>query len=55
MSAYPPCPACGFLLQMPPWDGKLPSEEICPCCGIQFGYDDSAGGDSLRRKEVYGN
>jgi hypothetical protein len=24
-----------------PWSGESPSDEICPTCGIQFGYDDS--------------
>jgi hypothetical protein len=29
--------------------GSGPSDEICPCCGIQFGYDDASG----RHEEVY--
>ncbi len=35
------CPACGFDGLFAPWDGPTPSDEICPCCGIQFGYDDA--------------
>ena len=27
-----------------PWAGASASLEICPCCGIHFGYDDYAGG-----------
>ena len=35
------CPACGFdgLFERP-WTGDSASDEICPCCGIHFGYDD---------------
>jgi hypothetical protein len=47
------CPACGFVLPFEPWSGESPSDEICPCCGIQFGYDDAAGGDRQRRGELY--
>jgi hypothetical protein len=39
----------GFL----PWDGKSASDEICPCCYIQFGYDDTNGGDESGRDKVY--
>jgi hypothetical protein len=35
---------CGFDgLSEPPWDDDLPSDQICPGCGTQFGYDDMAG------------
>lgn len=34
------CPACGFELNGPPWRGEDPSWNICPCCGIEFGYDE---------------
>lgn len=48
------CPVCGFggLLE-PPWTGETASDEICPSCGIHFGYDDAGGGVSARRAEVY--
>lgn len=49
------CPACGFpSLDEAPWslDGGG-SEEICPSCGIQFGYDDFCGGDAEQRKRFY--
>jgi len=36
-----------------PWAGESPSDEICPCCGIQFGYDDAVGGDPGKRNELY--
>lgn len=35
------CPVCGFGLDFEPWINKSPSDEICPSCGTQFGYDDS--------------
>lgn len=36
------CRVCGCLLDEPPWgdDGATPSFEICPCCGVEFGYED---------------
>lgn len=48
------CPICGFYLGFQAWneDGS-PSEEICPCCGIQYGYSDAAGGDIEKRKQLY--
>jgi len=48
-----PCPVCGFALSFLPWSEGLPSDEICPRCGIQFGYDDVAGGDLKKRDKVY--
>ena len=47
------CPACGFILDFEPWSNGLCSYEICPCCGIQFGYDDCAGGNIQRRGELH--
>src|SRR5262249_27635290 len=41
------CPVCGFQLDFKPWNGASASDEICPSCGIQFGYDD-AGPDDRR-------
>jgi len=49
------CPACGYdKLDEAPWsaDGS-PSDEICPSCGIHFGYDDAAGGDLDARAVAY--
>jgi hypothetical protein len=36
------CIVCGFneLDEPPYYESGNPSDEICPCCGIQFGYDD---------------
>ena len=47
------CPVCGYGMYDAPWKGELPSDNICPCCGIQFGYDDFAGGNAAMRNEVY--
>ncbi len=35
------CPVCGFdkLKELPYDQGNLPSYEICPCCGFEFGLD----------------
>ena len=37
------CRVCGIESEInnPPWyDEETPSHEICPCCGVQFGYED---------------
>lgn len=47
------CPACGFELGFEPWQGHSASDEICPCCWIQFGYDDCAGGNVHSRQDIY--
>jgi hypothetical protein len=48
------CTVCGYDgLAEPPWDDDIPSDEICPSCGIQFGYDDAAGGDLTQRTLVH--
>ena len=36
-----------------PWDGPSASDEICPSCGLHFGYDDAAGGDLAKRAMIY--
>lgn len=44
------CRVCGLLQRDPPWglDGHTPSFDICPCCGVEFGYED-CGKDSVVR------
>ncbi len=49
------CPVCGYALWFSPWNGESASDEICPCCFIQFGYDDAAGGDTEARRTTYEN
>ena len=49
------CPVCGFNgLDEPPYDAYgCATFEICPCCGIQFGYDDfSRTHEALRAEWV---
>lgn len=36
-----------------PWYNNSASDEICPSCGIHYGYDDLAGGDYGKRKLIY--
>lgn len=49
------CPACGFPLPYTPWDGDQPSHNTCPCCAIQFGFDDvyTASGQYLTADQTY--
>jgi hypothetical protein len=49
------CPVCGFELSFKPWDGESASLEICPSCGIHFGYDDDrlVEGRLISRHEAY--
>jgi hypothetical protein len=35
------CPVCQSELDFEPWHDGCASYEICPSCGIQFGYNDS--------------
>jgi hypothetical protein len=37
------CRICGFRPDTPPWgpNGQTPSFEICPSCGVEYGYEDS--------------
>jgi hypothetical protein len=50
------CPVCGYpdLKEPPRGETTGGSYEICPSCGIQFGYDDGAGGiDTYAREVIY--
>lgn len=44
------CRVCGLRLTEPPWGGdeKSPSHDICECCGVEHGYEDS-GLESIRK------
>lgn len=37
------CRVCGLTHDEPPWgeDGLSPTFDICECCGVEFGYEDS--------------
>jgi hypothetical protein len=48
------CPVCGYpALDEPAWVDGHPSEDICPSCGTQFGYDDALGIDDESRRAVH--
>ena len=49
------CPVCGYdELPDKPWSENCGgSQEICPSCGIQFGYTDAAGGDTKKRQSIH--
>ena len=36
------CRICGYEHEEPQWgpDGQSPLYEICPCCGVESGYED---------------
>ncbi|SDT07044.1 hypothetical protein SAMN04489812_4027 [Microlunatus soli] len=39
------CRVCGYYFnEWCPWgeDGRSPSFDTCPCCGVEFGYGDSS-------------
>jgi hypothetical protein len=44
------CRVCGFWDVEMPWgeDGKTPSFEYCPCCGVQHGYQDTTAKGACR-------
>lgn len=49
------CPVCGYPdLEEPPYDEHgCSSFEICPSCGVEFGYDDSTTDhEALRERWV---
>ena len=47
------CPVCGYNLGFRPWEDNSASDEICPCCYIQFGYDDGGVQDEGSRAQIY--
>ena len=45
------CPVCGFrgLKEVPYDEHGAPSYEICPCCGFEFGFEET--GEQARFRE----
>lgn len=43
------CPVCGYdkLAEVPYDQYGYPSYEICPCCGFEYGFDDSSEGKTF--------
>ena len=48
------CPICNYDLGFKAWDNGLGSQEICPSCGVQYGYSDSVGDSLEKRIKLYG-
>lgn len=46
------CPVCGLGLEFFPWDTISPSDEICPCCGTQFGYHDAIRNEGILENTI---
>ena len=50
------CPVCGYdKLDDPPYEDGLATFTICPCCGTEFGYDDSTMKHSTLRQRWIDN
>ena len=49
------CPVCGYpdLHEPPQTEGCGGSYEICPSCGIQFGYQDDTADGVEGRQRIY--
>ena len=49
------CRVCGLLQASPPWgdDDATPSFEICDCCGVEFGYEDTTRASVARYRESW--
>jgi hypothetical protein len=49
------CRVCGLHLDDPPWgfDGRTPLYEHCPCCGVEFGYQDATPIGAKRFREAW--
>jgi hypothetical protein len=47
------CRVCGVLETIPPWgeDGRNPTFDFCPCCGVEFGYGDNNPGAARKWRE----
>ena len=49
------CRVCGLPLDDPPWglDGHTPLYEHCPCCGVEFGYQDATPLGAKKFREAW--
>jgi hypothetical protein len=49
------CRVCGLDQEEPPWgmDGLTPLFEHCPCCGVEFGYQDSTASAARAFREAW--
>jgi hypothetical protein len=44
------CPVCGYaaLEWEPYYGGQVPSFNMCPCCGTEFGFDDEPAASGIQ-------
>jgi hypothetical protein len=49
------CRVCGYEAAEPPWgeDRRTPSFEYCPCCGVEWGYQDSSASGVQRFRSTW--
>ena len=49
------CRVCGYESDTPQWgtDGKTPTYEFCPCCGVEHGYQDCQPISARRYREAW--
>lgn len=49
------CRVCGWGQAQPPWGetGKFPTHDICDCCGVEFGYEDSTPASGRQYRQVW--
>jgi hypothetical protein len=49
------CRVCGLIQDEPPWgrDGTTATFDICDCCGVEFGYEDSTLAGVKRYREQW--
>ena len=49
------CRVCGLRLGEAPWgeNGRSPTFEYCPCCGVEFGYGDATPAAAQRWREKW--
>lgn len=49
------CRVCGYEPSEAPWgaDGSTPSWGHCPCCGVEFGYQDATVFGVERFRELW--
>lgn len=49
------CRVCGYEPEEPPWgeDGCTPSFEICPSCGVEWGYQDATDAGVRRYRAAW--
>jgi hypothetical protein len=50
LNSEPYCRVCGYEPVDPPWggDGRSPGFEMCPSCGVEWGYQDATVKGALR-------